>query len=123
MYVLDNLINGNVGTASGFCAESMDIWKLVGTLLLIFKIVIPILLIILGAIDLGKAVISSDEKQIGKSVKSFAWRVVAAVAVFFLPSLVSAIFSVIDAFQGNGGMNDYTVCKECVVYPNSKCKK
>ena len=70
---------GSVGSSAGFCANTASIWQLVGVVLLIFKIVIPIILIILGMIDLGKAVISSDEKAIQKSAKTLAFRIIAAV--------------------------------------------
>ena len=53
-----------MGNVDNFCAETSNIWRTVGYFLLVFKIVIPIILIILGMVDLGKAVISSDDKII-----------------------------------------------------------
>lgn len=108
---------GTVGTATGFCASTADIWQIVGIFLLIFKIVIPIILIILGMFDLGKAVISSDDKAIGKSVKALAMRLVAAVIIFFIPTLISFIFSLVSAFNSEAKA-DYDVCRACITYPN-----
>ena len=51
----------------GFCSNTANIWSVVGYFVLIIKIVIPLLLIVLGTIDLGRAVISSDEKAIKSS--------------------------------------------------------
>ena len=76
-------------TPDVFCAETANIWRLVGYFLMVFKIAIPIILIVLGMIDLGKAVISSDDKAISKSIKSLAMRVVAAVCIFFVPTIIS----------------------------------
>ena len=51
-----------IGTETmGFCANTANIWQVVGYVLLAFKIVIPILLIIFGMLDLGKAVIASKD--------------------------------------------------------------
>ena len=108
---------GSVGTADGFCAHTAELWQLVGVVLLIFKIVIPIILIILGMLDLGKAVVSSDEKAIQKSAKTLAFRIIAAVIIFFIPTLISFVFSVIAAFN-NDAKDDYNVCKTCITSPN-----
>ena len=44
-----------------FCYDSAPLMNFLHTVLVIFKIVVPVLLIIFGMIDLGKAVVSSDE--------------------------------------------------------------
>ena len=46
---------------SGFCANTANIWQIVGIILLVVKIVIPILLIIWGMLDLGKAVVAAND--------------------------------------------------------------
>ncbi len=79
-----------------FCEETVKVWRLVGLFLLVFKIVIPIILIVLGMLDLGKAVISSDDKAISKAAKSLGMRVIAAVCIFFVPDLISFIIGVVD---------------------------
>ena len=109
----------NVGTSAGFCANTADVWQLIGVALLIFKIVIPIILIILGMIDLGKAVVSSDDKAISKSTKSLAMRIVAAIIIFFIPSIISFVFSIIGTFNDDV-KDDFEVCKKCIVSPNKE---
>lgn len=47
-----------------FCYKTASVWLFIGKLLFILKILIPIAIIVLGSIDLGKAVISSDVKSI-----------------------------------------------------------
>ena len=46
-----------------FCYKTANIWQIIGYVFLILKIIITLILIILGIIDVGKAVISSDEKN------------------------------------------------------------
>lgn len=105
---------------SDFCAQSKEIWQVVGYFLLVFKIVIPILLIIFGMVDLGKAVISSDDKAVSKAASSLLKRVIAGVCIFFVPTIVSLVFRMVGNFQKEVG-KDYTVCANCIEYPNSKC--
>ena len=57
----------------------------------IIQIGIPILLIIMGSIDLGKAVLSSDDKEIKAATGRLVKRAIAAVAVFFVATIVSLV--------------------------------
>lgn len=102
--------------ASEFCAKSTDIWQIVGKILFVFKIVIPLLLIIFGMIDLGKAVISSEEKAIKEATTSIIRRLIAAVVIFFVPTIVGAVFGLIGEFNEEQ-KDDYTICKNCLVHP------
>ena len=100
-------------TPDVFCAETANIWRLVGYFLMVFKIAIPIILIVLGMIDLGKAVVSSDDKAISKSVKSLAMRIGAAVCIFFVPTVVSFVIGVVDTSV----IDDSAICRSCISNP------
>lgn len=101
------------------CSDLWQIWQIIGWVLTIFKIVIPIIIIIFGMIDLGKAVVASKDDEIKKSIKSLAMRAVAGIVIFFIPTLVGLIFNMVDSFQEVKG--EYTVCANCIQYPGSKC--
>ena len=94
-----------------FCTDTANIWHLVGMVVYILKIVIPLVLIILGMLDLGKAVVSSDEKAINKAVSTLIKRFIAAVVVFFVPTIVSALFNALSLI---GNETDYNTCVQCV---------
>ena len=96
-----------------FCTDTANIWHLVGMVVYILKIVIPLILIILGMLDLGKAVVSSDEKAINKAVGTLVKRFIAAVVVFFVPTIINGIFGVIGVIGGTS-KEDYNVCVRCV---------
>lgn len=83
---------------------------LVHTAITIIKIVIPILLIIFGMLDLGKAVVASKEDEIKKGQQTFIKRVIAAVIVFFVIQIVQLIIS----FVSNGDAN-ISNCFNCFV--------
>ena len=57
----------------------------------IIQIGIPIILIIMGSIDLGKAVMSSGDKEIKGATSKLIKRAIAAVAVFFVTTIVSLL--------------------------------
>lgn len=98
-----------------FCTDAQPVFYTVGMFLLVFKIVIPLLLIIFGMVDLGKAVISSDDKAVSKAAKSLLNRVIAGVCVFFIPTIVGVVFKMVGSF---GEVKDqYDVCAACISNP------
>lgn len=58
------------------------------------KILGPSLTIILSSIDYIKAIVASDEKQMNKVNSNFVKRMVAAVLLFFIPTITSFVFSI-----------------------------
>ena len=71
------------------------LWNIVGTVINIIWIGVPILLIILGSIDLGKAVISSKEDEVKKAEKSLLNRFIYAVLVFCVVWIVRIVMGAI----------------------------
>ena len=69
----------------------------------IIQIGVPILLILIGSIDLGKAVLSSDDKEIKGAVGKLVKRAIAAVAVFFVATIVSLVMGM---FSSSGAKDD-----------------
>ena len=59
----------------------------------VIQIGIPILLILMGTIDLGKAVMSNDDKEIKGATGKLIKRAIAAIAVFFVTTIVTVVFS------------------------------
>lgn len=60
----------------------------------ILKFGVPILLIIFGMLDLGKAVIASKEDEIKKGQQTFIKRLIAAIIVFFVVVVVELVVGV-----------------------------
>jgi len=74
------------------------------------QIGIPIILIILGMLDLGKAVVASKEDEIKKGQHTFIKRVITAVIVFFVIQIVQLLVS----FVSNRDQN-ISRCFNCFV--------
>lgn len=100
-----------------FCTDAQPVLYTVGMFLLVFKIVIPVLLIIFGMVDLGKAVISSDDKAVSKAAKSLLNRVIAGVCIFFIPTIVGIVFSMVGSFSEVKGQ--YDICAGCISNPTN----
>ncbi|MDD2496468.1 MAG: hypothetical protein PHE29_14925 [Tissierellia bacterium] len=69
--------------------ELLPIIGFIKSILMVIQILIPIGLIILGTIDLGKAVIASKEDEIKKNQQTLVKRALAAVLVFLLATIVT----------------------------------
>lgn len=69
--------------------------NIVSTIITVIKFGVPILLIIFGMLDLGKAVIASKEDEIKKGQQLFIKRVIAAILVFFVITIVQLMVSLV----------------------------
>ena len=100
-----------------FCAKTAIIWQIVGWVLLVIKIILPLIIIILASIDFFKAVMSGKDSDITASLKGVLWRFVSAVIIFFIPTIVGIVMSLISNFSDSGAKSDYNVCKTCILDP------
>ena len=106
-----------------FCTDSIVIWRFIGKIVMILKIVIPVLIILLGSLDLGKAVISGKEDDIKKAQGSLIKRIIYGVAIFFLVTIIQVIFGLVsDASAGSDETAPSTTnkCFQCIAN-NGEC--
>ncbi len=75
----------------------------------IIQIAIPIILIIFGMMDLGKAVMAQKEDEIKKGQQTFVKRLIAAAIVFFVVVVVKLLVGVVSNDQNISG------CIDCFV--------
>ena len=114
-------------------AETVDVCEGLGPIvgfvkgvLTIIQIGIPIILIIMGSIDLGRAVLSSDDKEIKGATSRLIKRAIAAVAVFFVSTIVSLLMGL---FSNTGDelmadeANNWSVCWKHYSAPNCPVQK
>ena len=114
----------NVLNTSTFCTGAVQgVFTTIGWIFFFAKIIIPIILIIFGSIDLGKAVVASKDDEIKKSVKTLIIRAIAGIIIFFIPTILSLIVEVIG---GDDIYNEYSGtfarCTYCMFHP-SECRK
>ncbi len=117
---------GNIEvTDVGFCdpVQSNGVLKafqVIGYIIYVAKFLIPLLLIIFGSIDFAKAIISSSDKAGSEAISSFVKRVVAAVIIFFVPTIISFVLDLIDDASATINDENFTNCKTCLFDPLSK---
>lgn len=85
-----------------------DIVSLIVTLI---KIGVPVLLIVFGMLDLGKAVMAQKEDEIKKAQGVFVKRIIAAALVFFVVVIVQTVFNLV----GGADKKDIWNCVNCFV--------
>ena len=106
MLILKNGID-----AATFCNNTAALWGLLGIVITAIKIAIPIILIVFGMLDMGKAVTAGKDEEIKKSLKTFLFRAIAAVLVFFIPSIVGLIMQTVNAsVDDDNGYCGYSKC-------------
>lgn len=71
------------------------IFSLLNTVVIAIQVFIPIALIIMGAIDLGKAVTSTDQDKIKAGQKTFFSRLTVAMIVFFLVTITRFVIGIL----------------------------
>lgn len=103
--ILDANINGT-------CGGLLPIVTILAKVVKIVHIFIPIALIVFGTFDLGKAVISSDDKKIKEAQGHLIKRVIYAIIIFLIPYLVSLIMSLVTV-GGEAQTGDTGSYKNC----------
>lgn len=77
------------------CTDLEPVINFLKAILSIIQWGVPILLIVMGSIDLGKAVLASDDKEIKGATSKLIKRAIAAVAIFFIPMLVNMLVGMV----------------------------
>ena len=91
----------------------------VSTIINLLRVFIPILVVLFGLIDLGKAVTQQKEDDIKKSQGLLIKRIILAAIVFFVVSLVQFVVKIV-----GGDNTDNWNCFNCFVngVSGGKCK-
>lgn len=92
----------NIFLIADACEGLGPIVSVIKGLFNIIKIFVPIALLIYGVIDLAKAVMASDDKEIKGATSKFIKRAIAAVAVFFAVTLVDAVMGLVGKGEDSG---------------------
>ena len=77
------------------CGDLGSVIKILKAIYVLLQWAIPIVLILFGAIDLGKAVIASKEDEMKKAQSTLIKRIVYAVVIFFLFAIVSLVIGLV----------------------------
>lgn len=81
--------------AADACGGLGPVVSVVKGVFTLIQILVPIGLILMGAIDLGKAVLASDDKEIKAATGKLMKRAIAAAAVFFAVTIVDVVMGLV----------------------------
>lgn len=82
----------------------------IGYVVLGIKIVAPIVLLVVGMIDMTKAIAGKDEDTIKKAQKALGKKAIAAVVVFLIATMVGLLMGLV-------GGEDFKACSACINDP------
>ena len=88
--------NQPIGCDDIFSQEEGDLGWLLNLILGYIRVIGPILVVLLSAIDFIKAVLGTDEKAMKEAQSKLVIRLICAVALFLVPTLVQVLLSFIN---------------------------
>lgn len=112
-----------MGEAATFCSNSgvQTLFSILGFGVTAIKIAIPIILILLGMLDMGKAVTAGKDDEIKKQLVQFLKRAIAAILVFFIPSIVGLIMQIVNDNLTDADACGYSQCVAKITGVGGKC--
>ena len=93
--------------AMQLCYNMRYVWKVLGVLIKIFQWSIPVVLIVLGTIDMFKAMVAADEEKATAARTAFIKRLIYGIAIFLVPVLIRIILSFVNNNLINDSENEY----------------
>ena len=90
----------NVYTEEGCQIFGDDLLKTINDIMNVVKIAIPLLLIGLVTYDFATAVFASDDKAINKAKSNAIKRIIIAVVIFFVPTIINLLFNIVNDVWG-----------------------
>lgn len=91
--------------------------RLVGIAITIVKIIVPIIMIIMGSIDMAQAVVSKDQSALQKQLIVLGRRLAIGALVFFAPSVILGLFHMIDGIDSVD--SKFSTCMDCILGSDS----
>ena len=91
------------------CTNINPIINIIKAVLNVVRWAVPIIIMVLGTFDLMKAVVASKEDEIKAAQKLLIKRVLYAVVIFLVPTIVWFVFNIVST-SGAEGTGDFWNC-------------
>lgn len=107
------------------CGISIDpiVPGITSTVVTVIKWAIPIIIVFLGLLDMAKAVIANEEKEMKEAQKLLIKRIIYGIVAFLIFALVQAVFGLLAKADTNGeNASNATQCINCFIN-NKDCAK
>jgi len=100
------------------CKDFAKTIRMGGYLVFIVKIALPLIMIVKASLSIISVVTSGKSEELLKQAKKFMTSAVAAILIFFIPTIVNVIFSFVAGFNDNM-TSDSKICSACIFEPFS----
>ena len=112
----DNYKNAVVSCGAGYVSNIPSLLpKVISIAYTVIQIAVPVVLVIMGAMDLFKGVMAQKEDEIKKSQQLFIKRLIAAAVVFFVFVIVKFVISAV----ADNSSSKIIECTKCFI--ENKC--
>lgn len=111
--MLELLKNVSFTSVCGLTSDAVLIANIFHSVIVVIKIFIPIALIVFGMLDLGRAVMSNDEKIMKEAQGKLIKRFIYAVLVFLIVTLVQTVIGFISN-SGASVIDDDVNVQACI---------
>ena len=95
--ISDENWNQPIGCSDIFSEEPGSVGSILRTILGYIRVIGPILVVLLSAIDFIKAIFGFDEKAMSNAYRKLIIRLIAAIALFLIPTLIDVLLDFINA--------------------------
>ena len=97
--------------------------KIISIVYTLIQIAVPIVLVILGSLDLFKGITAQKEDEIKKGQQMFVKRLIAAALIFFVFALVKIVISLAADEKDDSKRTGKNIinCAECFI--QNKCNR
>lgn len=112
----DKFITDSYDDFSNNCRDFSKALRFAGYIILVIKVVLPIVLIFKASLNLSKVVMSGAQEDLKKTVNKTVKNIVAAIMIFFVPTILNVIFGLVSNFNPT---EDSKICRACIFEPFS----
>jgi large-conductance mechanosensitive channel len=81
---------------------------------MLLQVFVPIILIIWGMMDFAKAVMAQDAENIKKGQKTFIQRLIAAVVVFLIVTIVQLVINILGSVGGTDAQTAWSCAQQLI---------
>lgn len=99
------------------CADFAPTIRFGGYILFIAKILLPIIILVKSSLNIISIVTKGTPDELSKQAKKFGVSCLASIIIFFTPTLVNTIFSIVSGFNMT---DDSKICSSCIFDPFSE---
>lgn len=99
-----------LANSTDLCNTLKPIMTLIGYVIYGIKVVVPVILILVGMMDLAKAIMGKDDSEIKKAQSSLIKKIVVAVCVYLVITIVGLVMGLL-------GQDQYESCVGCAFDP------